>query len=69
VYDILPKTQKNKQQICFENGISFMKVGSVERAKFIIYARGKDRYIIRVPKSEIVVKRAVRKYETYLKET
>ena len=62
-------------QICFENGTVLLEVGSLERAKYILYARKKGnppeagKYIYKVPKSEIVVKRAVQKYENYLKET
>jgi len=56
-------------QICFENGTVLLEFSSLERAKYILYARKKGEYIIKVPKSEIVVKRAVQKYENYLKET
>jgi len=62
-------------QICFENGTVLLEFNTLERAKYILYARKKGnppeagKYIYKVPKSEIVVKRAVQKYENYLKET
>ena len=58
-----------KFEICSESGTVLLEFSSLERAKYILYARKKGEYIIKVPKSEIVVKRAVRKYENYLKET
>jgi hypothetical protein len=58
-----------KFEICSESGTVLLEFSSLERAKYILYARKKGEYIIKVPKSEIVVKRAVQKYENYLKET
>jgi type I restriction enzyme M protein len=57
-----------KQQICFENGDNFMEVGSEERGKFIVYAKKEGQYVIRMPKSETVVRLAVQGYEVYLRE-
>ena len=57
-----------KQQICLENGDSFIEVSSEERGKFIVYAKNKDQFVIKVPKSETVIKKAVQEYEIYLKE-
>ena len=57
-----------KQQICLENGDSFMEVSSEERGKFIVYAKNKDQFVIKVPKSETVIKKAIQEYEIYLKE-
>jgi hypothetical protein len=57
-----------KFEICFKNGTVLLGFNSLERARYVLYARKKDQYIIKIPKSEIVVKRAVRKYEKYLKE-
>ncbi|MDD5134759.1 MAG: N-6 DNA methylase [Phycisphaerae bacterium] len=57
-----------KQQICLENGDSFMEVGSEERGKFIVYAKKKDEFVVKLPKSETIVKKAVQEYEIYLKE-
>ena len=59
---------ENKVQICFESGMVLLEFSSLERAKYILYARKKDRYVYKVPKSEIVVKRAVQKYEKYAGE-
>ena len=54
--------------ICMVNGTVLFEVNSLEKAKFILCAKKKDQYIIKMPKSEIVIKRAVWAYETYLKE-
>jgi hypothetical protein len=64
-----------KFEICSESGTVLLEFSSLERAKYILYARKEGnppeagKYIYKVPKSEIVVKRAVQKYENYLKET
>jgi len=57
-----------KQQICLESGDSFMEVSSQERGKFIVYAKKKNEFVVKVPRSEIVVKKAVQEYENYLRE-
>jgi len=57
-----------KFEICSESRTVLLEFGNLERAKYILYARKEGEYIIKVPKSEIVVKRAVQKYENYLKE-
>jgi hypothetical protein len=57
-----------KQQICLENGDSFIEVSSEERGKFIVYAKIKDQFVIKVPKSKTIIKKAVQEYEIYLKE-
>jgi hypothetical protein len=59
---------ERKVQICFESGMVLLEFGSLERAKYILYARKKGQYVYKVPKSEIVVKRAVQKYEKYAGE-
>ena len=59
---------ERKVQICFESGMVLLEFGSLERAKYILYARKKGQYVYKVPKSEIVVKRAVQKYEKYVEE-
>ena len=74
---------EKKVQICFESGMVLLEfpseiasasgrashgASSLERAKYILYARKKGQYVYKVPKSEIVVKRAVRKYEKYVEE-
>ena len=45
-----------------------LEFDSYERAKYILYARKKEACVYKVPKSEIVVKRAVQKYEKYVEE-
>jgi len=57
-----------KQQICLESGDSFMEVNSEERGKFIVYAKKTNEFVIKVPRSETAVKKAVQEYEIYLKE-
>ena len=42
-----------------------MEFGSLERAKYVLYSRKVGKYVYKVPKSEIAVKRAVAKYEKY----
>jgi hypothetical protein len=59
---------EKKVQICFESGMVLLEFDTLERAKYILYARKKDHYVYKVPKSEIVVKRAVEKYEKYREE-
>jgi len=59
---------KKKVQICFESGMVILEFDSLEKAKYALYSRKKDQYVYKVPKSEIIVKRAVQKYEIYLKE-
>jgi len=56
------------QEICNEEGQHVMEVGSEERAKFIVYAKRKDEFVIKVPESKIIIKKAVQEYEIYLKE-
>ena len=59
---------EKKVQICFASGMVLWEFGTLERAKYILYAREKGQYVYKVPKSEIVVKRAVQKYEKYVEE-
>ena len=56
---------ERKVQICFESGAVLMEFGSLERAKYVLYSRKVGKYVYKVPKSEIAVKRAVAKYEKY----
>lgn len=44
-----------------------MEVGSLEKGKFIVYAKKKDEFVIKVPESLLVIKKAVQDYEIYLK--
>jgi len=57
-----------RQEICDEEGIHLMEVGSEEEGKFIVYAKKKDELVIKVPESSVVIKKAVKDYELYVKE-
>ena len=67
---------EKKVQICFcrkaspsgESGMVLLEFDTLERAKYILYARKKEACVYKVPKSEIVVKKAVQKYEKYVEE-
>jgi len=45
-----------------------MVAASEERAKYIVYAQKKNELLIRMPKSEIVIKKAIQEYEIYLRQ-
>lgn len=53
------------QEICDEEGNHLMEFRSIEKAKYIVYAKQKDKQVVRVPDSEIVIKKAVKDYEIY----
>lgn len=57
-----------KQELCSEDGAHVREEPSIERAKFILYAKGKDALVVKVPESEIVIKKAVQEYGLYLKD-
>lgn len=57
----------DKQEICDAEGQHVMEVGSLEKGKFIVYAKKKDEFVIKVPESLLVIKKAVQDYEIYLK--
>ncbi|MFQ6034591.1 MAG: class I SAM-dependent DNA methyltransferase, partial [Sedimentisphaerales bacterium] len=57
-----------KQEICDEEGQHVMDVSSEEKAKFIVYAKEKDGLVIKVPESQVIIKKAVQEYEIYLKD-
>lgn len=40
----------------------------IEKAKYIVYAKQKDKQVVRVPDSEIVIKKAVKDYEIYARQ-
>lgn len=56
-----------KQVVTSEDGFSH-KAGSIEEAKFIIYAQKPDTYIVKVPKNHKATSKAVKDYEKYLRE-
>jgi len=58
----------DKQEICDAEGQHVMEVSSLEKGKFIVYAKKKSEFVIKVPESSLVIKKAVQNYEIYLKE-
>jgi type I restriction enzyme M protein len=57
-----------RQEVCNEEGKHLMEVGSQEEGKFIVYAKKKDELVIKIPESNIAIKKAVKEYESYLKD-
>ena len=57
-----------KQEICDENGKHLFEVGTIEKGKFLVYAKKKDEHIVKVPVNETVLVKAVQDYECYLVE-
>jgi type I restriction-modification system DNA methylase subunit len=55
-------------EICDEEGKHLMEVGSEEEGKFIVYAKKKDEFVIKMPESIVAIKKAVHEYELYVKE-
>ncbi|MFA5291524.1 MAG: hypothetical protein WC496_00665 [Phycisphaerae bacterium] len=49
-------------------GDVLLEFDSLEQAKYLLYARRKEQCVYKLPKSKVVVKRAVEKYEKYIKE-
>jgi hypothetical protein len=45
-----------------------MEIWGIEKAKYIVYGKGKGEYVVKVPDSEIVIKKAVKEYETYVRQ-
>ena len=58
----------DKQEICDAEGQHLMEVSSEEKGKFIVYAKKKDEFVIKVPESIVIIKKAVQNYEIRLKE-
>jgi len=58
----------DKQEVCDTEGQHLMEVESEEKGKFVVYAKKKDEFVIKVPESKIIIKKAVQEYEIYLKE-
>jgi len=56
------------QEICDGEGNHLMEVWGIEKAKYIVYGKGKGEYVVKVPKSEIVIKKAVKEYEIYVRQ-
>jgi hypothetical protein len=58
----------DRQQICDEEGAHLMDVGSKIEGKFIVYAKKKDEFIVKIPDSLETIGKAVQDYEFHLKE-
>lgn len=56
------------QEICDGEGNHLMEVWGIEKAKYIVYGKGKGEYVVKVPDSAIVIKKAVKEYETYVRQ-
>ncbi|MCK4817035.1 hypothetical protein KA005_14795, partial [bacterium] len=56
------------QEICDGEGNRLMEVWGIEKAKYIVYGKGKSEYVVKVPDSEIVIKKAVKDYEIYVRQ-
>jgi hypothetical protein len=56
-------------EICDGEGEHLMEVGSEEEAKFIVYSKTPDVFVVRIPRNSIIVKKAVQDYEIYVRET
>ncbi len=56
------------QEICDGEGRHLMEVGGLEKAKYIVYAKHKGEQVVKVPDSEIVIKKAVKEYEAYVRQ-
>jgi len=55
------------QEVISDSGFSY-KASTVEEARYMIYAQKPNVYIVRIPKHEIAIRKAVAKYEKYLKD-
>jgi tRNA G10 N-methylase Trm11 len=56
------------QEICDGEGNNLMEVWGIEKAKYIVYGKSKGEYVVKVPDSEIVIKKAVKEYEAYVRQ-
>jgi hypothetical protein len=57
-----------KQEIVDGEGRYLTEVGSEEEGKFIVYAKKKDEFVVKIPESGVVVKKAVQDYEISVRE-
>ena len=57
------------QEICDGERNHLMEVRGLEKSKYIVYAKHKSEQVVKVPKSEIVIKKAVQDYEIYVRQT
>jgi hypothetical protein len=59
---------ERKVQICPEKWPMPLEFDSFDDAKYVLYSRRKGQWVYELPKDKIAVKKAVAKYEKYLKE-
>jgi len=59
---------EKKIQICPENWPAPLEFGSFEDAKYVLYSRKKGQLVYKLPRDKTAVKKAVAKYERYLKK-
>jgi len=64
----LGETGIGVEEICDGEGTHLMEIRGGEKAKYIVYAKHKGEQVVRVPRSEIVIKKAVQDYEFYVRE-
>ena len=57
----------NQWEVVTEDGEEVYTAGSLDEAKFIIYAQKPNQFLVRVPSDPIVVEKAVTDYERYIK--
>jgi hypothetical protein len=56
------------QEVCDEEGKHLTDVGSEDEGKFIVYAKKKDGFVMKVPESILAIRKAVHDYEAYVRE-
>jgi hypothetical protein len=59
---------EKKVQICPENWPMPLEFDSFEEAKYVLYSRKKGQLVYKLPRDKTAVKKAVAKYERYLKK-
>lgn len=57
-----------KQEICDEDGKHVFEVPTIEKGKFLVYAKKRDEQIVKLPLNETVLVKSVQDYEHYLIE-
>jgi len=58
----------DRQEICDEEGRYVLEVSNQDEGKFLVYAKKKHEVVVKIPKSRIVIKKAVHDYENYLRD-
>ncbi|MCU0614350.1 MAG: SAM-dependent methyltransferase [Desulfobacterales bacterium] len=55
-----------KQEICDNDGTPLFEVSTIEKGKYLIYAKKKDEHIVKVPLKQKEIVKAIQDYEDYL---